>query len=145
MKITVSQLLVVVILVAVIAIAAFLGADKLKGSSNKTRQSVFLTNGQVYFGYITSENGKNLVLKDIYYLQVQQPLQPAKDEKEQQPQISLVKLGNELHGPKDEMRINREHVLFIEDMKNDSKVNQAIEDFIKNGGKAPTPAPSPAS
>ena len=44
-------------------------------------------------------------------------------------QISLIKLGNELHGPTDEMRITRSHILFIEDLKNDSAVVLAIKTF----------------
>jgi hypothetical protein len=139
MKISVGQLVGIVILLILIAAAGFFGMQVVNGRGNN-RQAVFLTNGQVYFGKVTRDGGKTIVMKDIYYLQVQQPLQPAKEN--EQPQISLVKLGNELHGPEDEMRINREHVLFVEDMKDDSKVNQAIANFIKNGGQIQTtPAP----
>ena len=42
---------------------------------------------------------------------------------------ALLKLGNELHGPEDWMRINQDHVLFIEKLKQDSKVSQAIRDY----------------
>src|SRR5687768_4135344 len=146
MKMSLGQFLVLIIVILAVAGAAIYGITQVKGQGGgKTRQAVFLTNGQVYFGYVSRENNKTVTVKDIYYLQVQQPLQPPKDNEQQQPQISLVKLGNELHGPVDEMRINREHILFIEDMKNDSKVNQAISEFIKNGGKTPAATPSPAS
>lgn len=146
MKITFGQLIGLLILIVVIAAAAFFASDRLKeGGSGKTRQAVFLTNGQVYFGYLSGFGSKIVTVKDIYYLQVQQPVQPADDKDNQNQQISLVKLGNELHGPKDEMKINRDHILFIEDMKDDSRVNQAISEFVKNGGQAPSPSPSPAS
>lgn len=145
MRITVAQLVGIIILIIVIAAIAFLGADKFNYSgSKKVREAVFLTNGQVYFGYVAGKRGDYLVLRDIYYLQVQQSLQPPKDQQNQQPQISLVKLGNELHGPEDEMLISDQQILFRERMKKESKVNDAITEYIKNGGKtAATPTPAP--
>ncbi len=112
-------------------------------------QAVFLNNGQVYFGKITSDTGKEIILQDIYYLQVDQTLQPNQNQNQAQPsKLSLVKLGNELHGPKDRMRINRDQATFIEDLKDDGKVVTAINDFIKNGSQPTTPAttnPSPTT
>lgn len=147
MKLTVGQFILLLIIIIAVAAGAFFGTAKMRdndGATGKERQAIFLTNGQVYFGEISGTNSKWITVKDIYYLQVQQPIQPAKEG--EQPQISLVKLGNELHGPKDEMKINRDHILFYEDMKDDAKVNQAIADFIKNGGAnaSPAPAASPA-
>lgn len=91
-------------------------------------QAVFLTNNQVYFGKLYSAASQYPVLKDVYYLQVTQVLQPADPDAPQQ-QINLVKLGGELHGPTDEMRINRDQILFVEDLKPDSQVVTAIESF----------------
>jgi hypothetical protein len=110
-------------------------------------QAVFLTNGQVYFGKVSNKNGDWMTLKDIYYLQVIQPplqgqQQPGQTAPAPQPQISLVKLGNELHGPVDEMQISRPQVLFFEDLKEDSQVVKAIKDYKANPqGTAPAPAP----
>lgn len=138
----VYQILITVTLVALLGLGIFFGVQEMRQKSGKgTRQAIFLTNGQVYFGYASSIGGKYVKLKDVYYLQVQEPIQPAKENETKEPQVSLVKLGNELHGPKDEMRINRDQILFIEDMKNESKVNEAIANYIKNGSQA-TPAPT---
>jgi hypothetical protein len=96
-------------------------------------QSVFLTNGQVYFGKISNADSSYVTLKDIYYLQVSQQQQASQSQsQQQQQQVSLVKLGNELHGPVDEMKINRDQILFYEDMKEDAKVVQAIIEYQKN-------------
>lgn len=100
--------------------------------------AVFLTNGQVYFGKLSDPNNQLVTLNDIYYLQVKTEQQEQKDAKE--PQISLVKLGEELHGPVDEMKINRDHILFFEKMKSNAKVVEAIEQYRKNGPQTPAPA-----
>ncbi len=96
-------------------------------------QAVFLNNGQVYFGHVTSF-GRDLVkLEDIYYLQVNQGLQSQREDSGlNQPDMSLVKLGNELHGPEDKMEIIRENILFIENLAEDSRVLKAIKDYTEN-------------
>lgn len=103
-------------------------------------QAVFLSNGQVYFGKIVKQNDDTLILRNIYYLQVvQQPLQATQtgeavdtQNQQQQNQLSLVKLGNELHGPQDEMHINPSQVLFTEQLKSDSKVVDAINRYLQD-------------
>ena len=99
----------------------------------KEWQAVFLTNGQVYFGRVKKQNNNEIVVEDIYYLQVVRPLQQGDSAPaEGQGELTLVKLGNELHKPTDKMYINRQHVLFMEDLKDDSNVVQAIINY-KNG------------
>ena len=41
------------------------------------------------------------------------------------------KLGQEIHGPEDEMIISKDHVLFYENLKSDGKVSQSIEQYKK--------------
>jgi len=43
--------------------------------------------------------------------------------------LQLIKLGKELHGPKDQMVLNRDHILFIEELSSDSKVVKSIEKY----------------
>lgn len=129
---------VTIIVIAVIVIGGLWLVSKYSkfnilnlGAQGGDWQAVFLTNGQVYFGKISKETSSTLVLSEIYYLQVTQPLQRSGDQNENaqgQNELALVKLGNELHGPKDEMRINKDHVLFTENLKDESKVVKAIED-----------------
>jgi hypothetical protein len=94
-------------------------------------QTVFLSNGQVYFGKLDVINKDYLKLTDIYYLQVQQSVQPTDGKTNTEnptadSQTQLVKLGNELHGPEDAMQINRSQVLFWENIKDDGEVAKAI-------------------
>ncbi len=138
--------IVLLVVIVAIAVAGVLFRDKLfsKGGSvsmskSGSYQAVFLTNGQVYFGKIEGMKNDFLTIKDIYYLQVvQPPLQgtPAtgqpSPETQAQPQISLVKLGNELHGPTDEMHVSRAQILFYEDLKADGSVVKAIDAYKAN-------------
>jgi len=102
------------------------------GGNAENYQAVFLSNGQDYFGKFNQSAGV-VKLSDIYYLQVQQQLQPKEGETGQQPELKLIKLGNELHGPTDEMRVNPDHILFIEDLKDDGKVVEAIVRYEREG------------
>ena len=137
--------IIVAVVIVVLVVLGVSFRDKLfsknsGGDAGKSSgyQAVFLTNGQVYFGKLT-DSGSYAMLKDIYYLQVTQPpLQGSQatgttqQQSTAQPQLSLVKLGNELHGPLDEMKINRDQILFFEDMKEDGRVMQAIREYQKN-------------
>lgn len=96
-------------------------------------QAVFLTNGQVYFGKLKSTTGKYATMENIYYLQVEQAVQPSTekpaDNADQNNNVQLIKLGNELHGPEDSMQISSDQILFWENLKSDSKISKAISDY----------------
>lgn len=97
-------------------------------------QAVFFTNGQVYFGKLQQVNAEYMKLTDIFYLQTQ--ASDTTDSKNPQQTSSqgnptLVKLGDELHGPEDEMIISKDQVLFYENLKNDGKVAKSIEKYKK--------------
>jgi hypothetical protein len=129
-----KTLVVLLIVVSLIVIGSF-GATVLgKATANtsvksKQYQALFLTNGQVYFGHLSKVDSGYVKLSDIYYLQVQQQVQPKDNSQAQQPQISLAKLGGELHGPEDVMYVQHDQVLFWENLKDDGKVVQAIKQF----------------
>ncbi len=119
--------------ILVVALLFYLVVGMPKNESgfveNDKYQAVFLNGGQVYFGQVTDLNNKYLRLVDIYYLRVDQQVQPAEDGQVPdvgEGDISLVKLGCELHGPKDEMLINRDQMVFWENLKDDGQVTEAI-------------------
>ena len=131
-----KQLFLGVVILGIVVVAAMYNLGIVRDMSvsggNGLYQAVFLSNGQVYFGSLSDEEGHQfIVLQNVFYLQVTQPPQPLKQGEVPPTNINLVKLGGELHGPTDEMRINRDQVLFIEDMKSDSRVTQAIEAYKK--------------
>ena len=106
-------------------------------------QAIFLSNGQVYFGKLKGISDAYPTLEDVYYLQVQEtPIQPAEaggdgaagvqDAAKAQQQLILVKFGTELHRPMDKMFINKDHIMFFEDLSSVSNVVTAIDDYKKN-------------
>ncbi len=88
-------------------------------------QAVFLTNGQVYFGKIQNRGGATVSLTDVYYLP--QTTQLQQGDTSSPAEISLIKLGKELHGPTDKMEIIRSNILFFETLSSDSKILKAIQ------------------
>lgn len=131
---------VVVVAILIVAALAFWGWKQMAGGASgfikgNQYQALFLTNGQVYFGKLSNVDDTYVKLSDIYYLQVQQTVQPDANKNannnNSNPQVSLAKLGSELHGPEDTMLVNRDQVLFWENIKDDGKVVQAIKDNTK--------------
>ncbi len=104
--------------------------EKDKGTSidSTTYQAVFLDNNQIYFGHLKNVNSQFPELTDVYYVQLSESV-PAnsKGNKKLVPTGRVIKLGEvETHGPKNIMIINRNHILFWEDLRPDSQIIQAI-------------------
>lgn len=128
---------ITILVVAVVGFVA-LGDDNREDAyvDDARLQAVFLNGGQVYFGNINNLNGKFLSMSGIYYLRVNQQVQPNATDTTNSNDISLVKLGCELHGPQDNMVINREQVIFWENLKDDGQVAKAVKDYQeKNPGE----------
>lgn len=135
--------------VALVTLLYFGGSKEVDFVDSKRQQAVFLTNGQVYFGKVKSISKDYIDLRGIYYLNVNQQVQPdqkpagnnannATNNQQSQSSISLVKLGCELHGPSDQMLINRDQVTFWENLKTDGQVAKAIDKWVSenpNGQK----------
>jgi hypothetical protein len=126
---------IVVIIILVLAawqILSFFGLAPLAADfpmvSSADWQAVFLTNNQVYFGHLENYNNSYAILKDIYYLRVAEPLQQGAQPPG--PTLNLVKLGAELHGPQDTMYVPKDKIMFWENLKKDSQVVQAINNFL---------------
>lgn len=89
-----------------------------------TYQAVFLANDQIYFGKLKGIDSQYPILDDVYYVKL---------EDEKATSGRLVKLGIiEPHGPRDQMIINREHILFWENLKPDSSIVQTIRNLKLN-------------
>jgi hypothetical protein len=129
-----------------VAVSLYLGFSNSNAKSefdrvaNNKYQAIFLNGGvtsgsvlySTYFGHITKMNDKYVVLQNVYYLTTDQATQNS------QASPQLTKLGcQQLHSPYDEMVINRNQVAFWENLKNDGKVVQAINQYIKQNPNGP--------
>lgn len=143
-----TLILIIVLVVAGFLVDRYTSLNLLGSSTDEMTleddyNAVFLSNGQVYFGAITKQNDDYTYLKDIYYLQVANGLQQDVNTdttgtaNTDQSKLTLVKLGNELHGPKDYMKINNQHIVFIEDLKVDGRVVEAIKQYKIDEKNAP--------
>ena len=119
------------ILLAAVAGSAF-WYFKLRPRVARGYQAVFLSNGQVYFGKLTGAGPNYMKLDDVYYLLRHQVGRQATESAK--PQFLLRKLGAELHGPK-YMLINRRHVLFTENLKDEGRVVKAIREHKAQTGQ----------
>ena len=99
-------------------------------------QAVFFTNGQVYFGKLKAQGADYLQLNDVFYLQTNSET-PSENPQQattttDQSNVQLIKLGDEIHGPEDEMVISKDQILFYENLKADGKVTQSIQQYKKS-------------
>lgn len=141
-----SMLVLAALIIALTALYLGIGGsnDEQKYVDKKKFQAIFLNGGQVYFGKVRSLNNKFITIDNIYYLRVNQQVQPNQSTAKTSDQdVSLAKLGCELHGPTDVMVINRDQVLFWENLKSDGQVTKAVDAYVKanpNGQKCETAA-----
>jgi len=133
------KLPIIIASIILLALIGWFAVSKLQnagtGIDGSKYQAVFFTNGQVYFGKLQSFNNEYLRLTDVYYLQTQSgetdsenPQQASVD----QSNVRIIKLGDEIHGPEDEMIISKDQVLFYENLKADGKVAESIDKFNAN-------------
>ncbi len=125
----IALVLIVVGVIFVLMMSNFKNPEADAVAKNKY-QAVFLNGGQVYFGNISDLNSKYIKLGNIYYLRVNQTVQPNSSTSSNN-DVSLVKLGCELHGPQDTMVINRDQVVFWENLKDDGQVVKAVNEYKK--------------
>lgn len=131
--------IVITLLVILVALGAWFALSRPQNTGlaidGSKYQAVFFTNGQVYFGKLKSYDENYLKLTDIYYLQTQstdtESANPQKTSTDQN-NVQLIKLGDEIHGPEDEMVISKDQVLFYENLKVDGKVAKSIANYKTN-------------
>ena len=126
--------LVGAVFLVVAASVALLGnkpANEEKYVTASAYQAVFLNNGQVYFGKISTLNSRYIDMADVFYL-TQNTAAATSSTTSANSDYTLVKLGcQQIHFPKDQMLINREQVTFWENLSDDGKVVKSIKEFKK--------------
>lgn len=88
-------------------------------------QVVYTTSGQLFFGKLQNTDGAYVTLKSPYTAQsvaTTADAQSATDDA-----TTLLKISSQLYGPDDSMSIRAEQVVFWQNLRDDSKVVQAIK------------------
>lgn len=96
--------------------------------------AVELINGETYYGQIDDLSSDPVVIKNVYYNydQLNPPAgEEAPGESGAGGNLRLVKRGKETHGPDGSMSLVRTQVVFMEPLREDSKVLRAILDYEK--------------
>ncbi|MFH1427267.1 MAG: hypothetical protein ABIG60_01940 [Patescibacteria group bacterium] len=126
----------IIILLAIIIAGILIYWIFFHGGEEKVKEnttlwySVKLVNGEIYYGQITDTKADPVVLNNVYYNYDQLKGEGSvATEKTETGNLRLVKRGKETHGPDGTMNIVRAQVLFMEPLKEDSKVLRAILDY----------------
>lgn len=128
-----------IVLIVLLISAGLIGWSKMTGSQSgylngNQYQAVFLEGGQVYFGKLQVLHD-TYRLTDVYYLEPSKAPDATTEDTNTKPGAkqspNLVKLGSELHGPEDQMMFEKQNILFWENLKSDSKVSKAIDEYRK--------------
>jgi len=101
-------LIVAIILLSVLVYISFIN----KVDKKPTYHAVFLRTGDMYFGKLS--RFPKLILSDVWFIQ--------RNVDEEQGGFNLMKYSNAMFGPEDKMEINKENVVWISKLRDDSQV-----------------------
>lgn len=112
---------VVIVLVTLLIARHGTVGDPLGSSINPNEyQAVVLTNGQIYFGQLSSPGDDFYYLRHVYYLteQATRAGQPR--------QRALAPIVKDVHAPEDMMVINRSQIVYVENLRATGEVSKRI-------------------
>ena len=134
----IRRALIALLLIALVALAVALGRQYLQRPpgvadqiDKNAYQAVWLTTGAMFIGHATVGDD-SISLTDVFYLSA------SNDAAQPQQVGQLIKRGSELTGPREPMLIELRQVLYVENLRDDSQVVQAIKRF--KSGEQPAPA-----
>lgn len=120
---------VLVLLLLVLAVFWFvqqLYVANLQRIDASKYQVVYLVNGQAYFGKLQNVNGDYLVIKSPYTAQAVKGSETSADET-----TTLLRVKDQVYGPEDSIAIKSSQVTFWQNLRDDSKVTQAIKSKLE--------------
>lgn len=115
--------LIVVLLGAVLA--AYFILPKGERINTNGYQVVYMATGQAYFGQLQNTGGEYLRLKTPY--SAQDVSASDSENGDTQSSTTLIKVSQQQYGPEDMMSLKSDQVLFWQNLRDDSKVVQAIK------------------
>jgi hypothetical protein len=112
------------------------GAAATTSTADFNRSSyyaVFLNNKEAFVGHITDVSTDNISMADLFYLTFDPPKDaagnPIANANPNDYKPALKKLGQEVWGPKDFVRINRQNMEYYTELRSDSPIVKAIITF----------------
>ena len=153
---------VVIVIAVVIAILAIAGTGPFSHATSSTPSNnpisqpsstawsaVFLGDNEVFFGHLKNINSSQLELTGVYYLQKTTSGSNPNQTQNQQSQLSLAGLvGNQIQCPTDDLVINRNAVLYYQQLQPSSYVVTKLTQLVQTPQKCVQPAsasPTPAA
>ena len=104
--------IVLILVIILLSVLIYITLGNKVNTIKNPYSAVFLKSGDMYFGKLS--RFPKLTLSDIWFLQV--------TTKDDQTGFNLAKFSNAVFGPKDRMEINRENVVWISKLADDSQV-----------------------
>lgn len=133
-------ILVAVIVIALGIVGLFVWSS-MRGSAvgvdTGKYQVVSLSDGQVYFGKLSSADNEHMKLTNVYYLQpiaseTEEELSDSTDltdASSDENNFKLVKFTDIVYGPENEMIIARDQIVHYDNLDSEGKVAKAIEQY----------------
>lgn len=118
---------VVVSVVGVVWLMQQLYQANLQRIDTSKYQVVYLVNGQAYFGKLQNTSGDFLVLKSPYIAQSVESVGEDTSKTAGSTQTTILKVTDQVYGPDDSIAIKSSQVAFWQNLRDDSKVTQAIK------------------
>lgn len=113
------------VLGALVAIAIWCLLPLGQAIDHSRYQAVYLINGQMYFGKLQNTGGTYLYMKSPYTPDTTKSSQQTADSSSAS--NALVRVKNQLWGPDDSIAIRADQVAFWQNLRDDSKVSEAIK------------------
>lgn len=120
-------ILVIAVAIVVVGVTSFI-ISKNRSSNSGARDVVVMNNGQTYFGYLSDTDKPFVTLRDVYY--PQDPASVKNTNQDIKKRVSLFRFGDEVFGPESVMHLNREDIVYFSTMRDNSKINEAIDRFL---------------
>ena len=96
-------------------------------------------NQEAFVGHVSEATASDMTMKDIYYLTFEAKDasgNPIASPKPEDIKPVIKKLGQEVYGPRDYVKVNRLNLRYYTELRDDSQVVKAIRSFELAGSKS---------
>lgn len=122
-----------VIVATILYFMLFSGYNQKEAKQDYDWYAVKLINGEEYYGQVSDTKSDPVVITNVFYNydQIKDGVVDKNYSPEMSTNLRLVKRGKEIHGPDGSMSVVRGQVIYMEPLKDDSKVLKAILNYEK--------------